>query len=215
MQCARAIPVTWLGSGSCQAGPSRLNTNEWRELCLKKYTFYFILMLYLNTRGCPLLRSSNFLLISHLLLYSRPALVGALSDSPNWRPVSTFVSSFSAIEYEDLGAICCIYLYRLVPRDFSVLFSSQSVYFLEREKSDFALIRNKRWIICKTAKLRLYCNMCIPVLRFIFKEFHIAYILYMPEQQYFNFLDLQTCGVQCSQTATIVCLILFLYKSMM
>ena len=29
MQCARAIPVTWLGSGSCQAWPSRLNTNEW------------------------------------------------------------------------------------------------------------------------------------------------------------------------------------------
>jgi len=29
MQCARAIPVTWLGSGSCQARPSRLNTNEW------------------------------------------------------------------------------------------------------------------------------------------------------------------------------------------
>jgi len=29
MQCARAIPVTWLGSGCCQAGPLRLNTNEW------------------------------------------------------------------------------------------------------------------------------------------------------------------------------------------
>jgi len=29
MQCARAIPVTWLGSGFCQARPSRLNTNEW------------------------------------------------------------------------------------------------------------------------------------------------------------------------------------------
>jgi len=29
MQCARALPVTWLGSGSCQAQPSRLNTNEW------------------------------------------------------------------------------------------------------------------------------------------------------------------------------------------
>jgi len=29
MQCARAIPVTLLGSGSCQARPSRLNTNEW------------------------------------------------------------------------------------------------------------------------------------------------------------------------------------------
>ena len=29
MQCARAIPVAWLGSGSCQARPSRLNTNEW------------------------------------------------------------------------------------------------------------------------------------------------------------------------------------------
>ena len=29
MQCARAIPVTWLGSASCQARPSRLNTNEW------------------------------------------------------------------------------------------------------------------------------------------------------------------------------------------
>jgi len=28
MQCARAIPVTGLGSGSCQAQPSRLNTNE-------------------------------------------------------------------------------------------------------------------------------------------------------------------------------------------
>ena len=31
MQCARAIPVTWLGSGSCQARPSRLNTNEWMK----------------------------------------------------------------------------------------------------------------------------------------------------------------------------------------
>jgi len=29
MQCARAILVTWLGSGSWQAQPSRLNTNEW------------------------------------------------------------------------------------------------------------------------------------------------------------------------------------------
>jgi len=29
MQCARAIPVTWLGSGSWKARPSRLNTNEW------------------------------------------------------------------------------------------------------------------------------------------------------------------------------------------
>ena len=29
MQCARAILVTWLGSGSCQAWPSRPNTNEW------------------------------------------------------------------------------------------------------------------------------------------------------------------------------------------
>ena len=29
MQRARAIPVTWLGSGSCQARLSRLNTNEW------------------------------------------------------------------------------------------------------------------------------------------------------------------------------------------
>jgi len=26
MQCARAIPVKWLSSGSCQARPSRLNT---------------------------------------------------------------------------------------------------------------------------------------------------------------------------------------------
>ena len=29
MQCARAISVTWKGSGSCQTRPSRLNTNEW------------------------------------------------------------------------------------------------------------------------------------------------------------------------------------------
>jgi len=57
--------------------------------------------------------------------------------------------------------------------------------------------------------------MCIPVLRSVFKELHRAYILYMPEQQYFNFLDLQTCGEQCSQTVTVVCLISFLYKSMM
>ena len=44
-QCARAIPVTWLGSGACQARPSRLNTNEWmnewiwplfRELMMRK-----------------------------------------------------------------------------------------------------------------------------------------------------------------------------------
>jgi len=27
--CIRAIPVSWLGSGSCQARPSRLDTNEW------------------------------------------------------------------------------------------------------------------------------------------------------------------------------------------
>ena len=33
MQCARAIPVTWLGSGSCQAWPSRLNNNEWMLYC--------------------------------------------------------------------------------------------------------------------------------------------------------------------------------------
>ena len=34
MQCVRAIPVTWLGSGSCQARPSRLNTNEWmNQIC--------------------------------------------------------------------------------------------------------------------------------------------------------------------------------------
>ena len=32
MQCARAIPVTWLGSGSCQARPSRLITNEWMNI---------------------------------------------------------------------------------------------------------------------------------------------------------------------------------------
>ena len=29
MQCARHIPVTWLGSGSCWAWPSNMNTNEW------------------------------------------------------------------------------------------------------------------------------------------------------------------------------------------
>jgi len=29
MQCARAVTVTWLGSGYCQARPLRLNTNEW------------------------------------------------------------------------------------------------------------------------------------------------------------------------------------------
>ena len=35
MQCARAIPVTWLGSDSCQARPSRLNNNnEWMSICL-------------------------------------------------------------------------------------------------------------------------------------------------------------------------------------
>jgi len=32
MQRARAIPVTWLGSGSCQARPSRLNINEWMNI---------------------------------------------------------------------------------------------------------------------------------------------------------------------------------------
>ena len=31
MQCARTIPVIWLGSGSCQARPSRLNINEWTK----------------------------------------------------------------------------------------------------------------------------------------------------------------------------------------
>ena len=36
--CARAILVTWLGSGSCQARPSRLNTNEWmNESHVTKY----------------------------------------------------------------------------------------------------------------------------------------------------------------------------------
>ena len=43
MQCARAIPVTWLGSGSCQARPSRLNSNEWKNcfgfICLCLQTF--------------------------------------------------------------------------------------------------------------------------------------------------------------------------------
>jgi len=32
MQCARAIPFTWLGSGSCQVQPSRLNTNKWMNI---------------------------------------------------------------------------------------------------------------------------------------------------------------------------------------
>ena len=77
-------------------------------LCLKKYIFYFILILYLNTTGCPLLRFSNCLLISHLLLYSRVAPAGALSASLNGRTVSKFVSSLSAITYEGLvGAISC------------------------------------------------------------------------------------------------------------
>ena len=35
MQCARAIPVTWLGSGPCQARPSRLNTNEWIDTAVR------------------------------------------------------------------------------------------------------------------------------------------------------------------------------------
>ena len=35
MQCARAIPVTWLGSGSCQARPSRLNINDDEFILLK------------------------------------------------------------------------------------------------------------------------------------------------------------------------------------
>jgi len=37
MQGARAIPVTWLSCGSCQARPSRLNTNEW----INYYTWLF------------------------------------------------------------------------------------------------------------------------------------------------------------------------------
>jgi len=36
MQCARAVLVTWLGSGSCQTRPSRLNTNEWMNKLLPK-----------------------------------------------------------------------------------------------------------------------------------------------------------------------------------
>ena len=50
MQCARAIPVTWLGSGSCQARPSRLNTNEWRSN-LMALRFY-------RLQGCPERNSS-------------------------------------------------------------------------------------------------------------------------------------------------------------
>ena len=44
MQCAKAIPVTWLGSGSCQARPSRLNTNEW----MNSYFNLIFLLLLLN-----------------------------------------------------------------------------------------------------------------------------------------------------------------------
>ena len=39
MQCARAITVTWLGSGSCQARHSRPNTNEWISQMFNVYTF--------------------------------------------------------------------------------------------------------------------------------------------------------------------------------
>jgi len=43
MQFARAIPVTRLGSGSCQARPSRLNTNESILTYLLTYLFTYIL----------------------------------------------------------------------------------------------------------------------------------------------------------------------------
>jgi len=39
IQCARAIPVTWLGSGSCQVRPSRLNTNEWNNIYVHMYVY--------------------------------------------------------------------------------------------------------------------------------------------------------------------------------
>jgi len=47
MQCARAIPVTWLGSGSCQARPSRLNTNEWTKKCKRHWLLLLLLLLLL------------------------------------------------------------------------------------------------------------------------------------------------------------------------
>ena len=49
MQCARAIPVTWLGSGSCQAWPSRMNTNEWRT---DIYIIYIYIYIQRRTRFC-------------------------------------------------------------------------------------------------------------------------------------------------------------------
>jgi hypothetical protein len=45
MQCARAIPVAWLGSGSCQKPAQRLNTNDddesdsESEVCIKLGVF--------------------------------------------------------------------------------------------------------------------------------------------------------------------------------
>ena len=40
MQCARAMLVIWLGSGSCQARPSRLNINEWTNS--DRWFYYFV-----------------------------------------------------------------------------------------------------------------------------------------------------------------------------
>ena len=60
MQCARAIPVTWLGSDSCQARPSRLNTNDWiittaigRHSICSLLLLLFLLLLKKRLRSTP------------------------------------------------------------------------------------------------------------------------------------------------------------------
>jgi len=65
MQCARAIPFTWLGSGSCQARPSRLNTNEWYiyiYVCVCVFIYVLFICLFLD-----FVRRSRFIFDSQYL----------------------------------------------------------------------------------------------------------------------------------------------------
>ena len=80
MQCARAIPVTWLGSGSCQARTSSLNTNEWMNTHMFSYTFVG----YNVSVGENILQLS---LSSNFVLHS-----ANLSRTYTWSPEHTLIA---------------------------------------------------------------------------------------------------------------------------
>jgi len=74
MQCASAIPVTWLGSGSCQARPSRLNTNDWMNKHWSTAAAHFELRRGLLYRNTDFL--SNILKLSNSWWIGRDSSVG-------------------------------------------------------------------------------------------------------------------------------------------